>query len=199
MKRPSNQQVYRAAFILLATVAACEVAAVAPTLFRQTDDPQSPRGWQSASPRPEIQPQFSYNPKGGPNFDGSLIITADTREGLSGSWQKTFPVSGGQHYRFHAQRKIQNVKLPRRSAPVRIVWQDDQGKPVPMGEPSVAGYLKGWAGTAEAEHPADKETDSQGWTEVSDSYQAPPRNSGCRRAAPAMGTRRFDRMEQCLP
>ena len=43
-----------------------------------------------------------------------------------------------------------------------------------MSEPAVTGYLKGWAGTAEAEHPTDKETDGQGWTEVSDTYQAPP-------------------------
>ena len=57
---------------------------------------------------------------------------------------------------------------------MRIVWQNDKGKSVPMSEPAVTGYLKGWAGTAEPEHPTDKETDSQGWTEVSDTYQAPP-------------------------
>ena len=73
------------------------------------------------------------------------------------------------------RRKVQNVKVPRRSAVVRIVWQDDKGKPVPMSEPAVTGYLKGWTGTAEAEHPTDKETNAQGWTEVSETYQAPPR------------------------
>jgi predicted amidohydrolase len=44
-----------------------------------------------------------------------------------------------------------------------------------MSEPAVTGYLKGWAGNAEPEHPADRETDTHGWTEVSDIYQAPPR------------------------
>ena len=125
--------------------------------------------------REEIRPNFSFDPKGGPNVDGSLIITADEREGQSGWWQKSFPIVGGQHYRFHAQRRVQNVNVPRRSAVVRIVWRDDKGKPVPMSEPAVAGYLKGWAGTAEPEHPTDKETDAQGWTEVSDTYQAPPK------------------------
>jgi predicted amidohydrolase len=56
---------------------------------------------------------------------------------------------------------------------VRVRWADDAGKPVPMSEPPVAGYLKGYAGTAEPEHPTDKGTDAAGWTEVSDTYRAP--------------------------
>src|SRR5437879_7865658 len=67
----------------------------------------------------------------------------------------------------------QNVAVPRRSAVVRILWQDSEGKPVPMSEPAVKGYLTGYAGRAEAEHPTDKAADAQGWTEVSDDYRAP--------------------------
>jgi predicted amidohydrolase len=135
-------------------------------------DASSP-DWQSASPRDEIRPSFSFDPKCGPKGDGSLVITADAREGLHGWWQKTFPIVGGHHYRFLALRKVQHVKTPRRSAVVRILWQDDNGKPVPMSQPAAKGYLKGWTGTAEPEHPMDRETDAQGWTEVSDTYQAP--------------------------
>jgi predicted amidohydrolase len=131
------------------------------------------QGWQPVAPREEIRPRFAFDAKAGPKGNGSLIISHDEREGLHGWWQKTFPVVGDRHYRFHALRKVHNVAVPRRSAVVRIVWQDDAGKPVPRSEPAVQGYLKGWAGTAEPEHPMDKETDAQGWTEVSDTYRAP--------------------------
>ena len=162
--------------VLLATLAACPLAAGPP--HNPAHARERPVSAWLASPLRRARKydrNFSFDPKGGPSGDGSLIITADEREGLSGWWQKSFPIVGGQHYRFHAQRKVQNVKVPRRSAVVRILWQDDKGKPVPMSEPAVTGYLKGWAGTAEPEHPTDKETDAQGWTEVSDTYQAPPK------------------------
>jgi predicted amidohydrolase len=132
-----------------------------------------PPGWTTASPRAEIRPHFSFDPRGGPNKDGAWVITADDREGLHGWFSRTFPVSGGKHYRFHAVRKVRNVAEPRRSAVVRILWRDHAGKPVPMSEPPVKGYLPGWVGRAEAEHPTDKDTDAQGWTEVSDTYRAP--------------------------
>ena len=175
MKNSSKRQFCRFSSVLLATLAASPLAAGPPQQSTTLENGHFPPGWQPASPREEIRPNFSFDPKGGPNVDGSLIITADEREGQSGWWQKSFPIVGGQHYRFHAQRRVQNVNVPCRSAVVRIVWRDDKGKPVPMSEPSVAGYLKGWAGTAEPEHPTDKETDAQGWTEVSDTYQVPPK------------------------
>ncbi len=130
-------------------------------------------GWQPASPREEIRPQFSYDPKGGPRGEGKLVISADRREGLHGYWKKTFAIAGGKHYRFSSMRKVERVALPRRSAVVRILWQDDKGQPVPMDTPAVSGYLTGWKGTAEPEHPTDKETSPDGWTEVSDTYRVP--------------------------
>jgi predicted amidohydrolase len=131
--------------------------------------------WKPASPREEIRPSFSSNPHGGPKKNGSWIITADERAGLHGWWQKTFPVTGGKHYRFRALRKVHDVAVPRRSAVARVVWQDDAGKRVPMAEAPVKGYLTGYAGTAEPEHPTDMETDADGWTEVCDTYRAPPK------------------------
>jgi predicted amidohydrolase len=56
---------------------------------------------------------------------------------------------------------------------VRIDWHDAQGRRVPRDEPSTAGYRKGFAGTAEAEHPQDGPTDAAGWTTVSGVYHAP--------------------------
>lgn len=132
-----------------------------------------PAGWQSMSPRDELKPGFSFNPKGGPKGDGAFVIAHDEREGLHGWFEKSFPVEGNRHYRFEALRKVHNVAVPRRSAVVRILWRDDKGKSVPMSEPAVQGYLKGFKGTAEAEHPTDKETNAEGWTEVSDTYRAP--------------------------
>ena len=163
------------AFALVATlvVASCRIGAGQTTPAALGADGQTPPGWQTASPRAEIRPGFSFDPRGGPNGDGSLVIAADEREGLSGWWQKTFSVSGGQYYRFQARRKVDNVRVPRRSTLVRIVWQNDKGKAVPMSQPAVTGYLKGWAGNAEPEYPTDRETDARGWTEVADIYQAP--------------------------
>jgi predicted amidohydrolase len=56
---------------------------------------------------------------------------------------------------------------------VRILWHDDRGRAVPADSATVTGYLKGWKPLAEPEYPTDKQTDGQGWTEVSDMYLAP--------------------------
>jgi predicted amidohydrolase len=137
--------------------------------------PAHPDGWRTAAPRDEIRPQFDYHPTGGRNGKGALVIVADEREGLHGYWTKTFAVAGGRHYRFSALRKVENVASPRRSVVARVVWQDANGKPVLRDKPVVAGYLPGFAPTAEPEYPTDKATSADGWTEVSDTYLAPPK------------------------
>jgi predicted amidohydrolase len=134
-----------------------------------------PAGWLTASPRDEIRPNFSFDPNGGPKKDGAFVITHDGREGLHGYFRKTFPVTGGKFYRFHAVRKVENVAVPRRSVVARVLWQDDKGKSVPLGEAAAKGYLVGFKGNAEPEHPTDKATDANGWTEVSDTYLVPPK------------------------
>jgi predicted amidohydrolase len=135
----------------------------------------APPGWTTRAPRDELRPRFSYDRHAGPGGQGAFVIEQDEREGLHGWWQRAFPVTGGKHYRFSAVRQVANVAVPRRSAVVRILWQDDAGKPVPMSEAPVKGYLVGYAGVAEAEHPTDRATDAAGWTEVADTYQAPAR------------------------
>jgi predicted amidohydrolase len=130
-------------------------------------------GWQPASPRDEIRPEFVYENDSGHGGADSLGIITDAREGLDGYWTKSFSVEGGRHYRFSCQRLLDNVASPRRSAVVRILWRDAEGKPVKLDEPAVTGYLKGWNPTAEAEHPVDGATDANGWTTVSGTYLVP--------------------------
>ncbi len=101
------------------------------------------------------------------------MITADQREGLDGSWTKTFPVTGGKSYQFTALRKVSNVSTPRLSALVRILWQDDKGRSVMRDAPSVTNFLRGASTYAEPEYPADRESKAPGWIEVSDTYRAP--------------------------
>ena len=132
-------------------------------------------GWKTAAPRDEIKPEFRFNPKGGPDGRGGWIIRSDKREGLHGFWTRTIPVTGGKFYRFRAFRKSDNLTAPRRSAPVRLLWQNAEGSPVHTQEPVASKYLRTWTTPtrAEAEHPIDGPTDARGWTEVSAVYQAP--------------------------
>jgi predicted amidohydrolase len=131
-----------------------------------------PDDWEMKSPRDEIRPWFSFEPKGGPKNAGALVIIHDEREGLDGWFQKSFAVSGGEFYRVSAVRKTTDVAVPRHSALVRVLWQDDAGKAVPA---DAAGSEA--AGRpifrAEPEHPADGVTDAQGWTTVAGVYRAP--------------------------
>lgn len=130
-------------------------------------------GWKGVAQREEIQPAFVFKENGGPNRNGSLIIRADKREGMDGHWTKTFPVTGGGYYRFRAVRRLDNVASPRRSALVRILWRDAQGRAVTHDEPGATSYAPGVRPVAEPEYPPDRGTDQKGWTEVADIYQAP--------------------------
>jgi predicted amidohydrolase len=132
-----------------------------------------PDGWQAASPRDEIRPEFAFNSSGGRSGKGSLVIEADRREGLDGYWLKDFPVSGGRYYHFQVFRKATNVETPRRSVYVRLSWLDAKGNKVEEDRPIVTNFLKWPHGAACIEHPVDRATDVQGWTEVADIYRAP--------------------------
>lgn len=136
--------------------------------------PVSHDGWSPAAPREEIRPSFSFAPQGGPGAQGSLVITADAQPGRHGYWTKTFPVQGGQHYRFRVRRKVDGLEQPRRHAVVRIAWQDDADQSVLTDEPTVRDVLERSSRRAEPEFPADGVADAAGWAEVSGDYRAPP-------------------------
>jgi predicted amidohydrolase len=123
-----------------------------------------PEGWWSAqSPRDEIRPAFSYDLHGGPEDGESFVIAADNREGIDGAWVRTLPVEGGRFYRFSVWRKTDGIAVPRRSAVVKITWQDGNEQLVdgPNGD------------KARPEFPLDRAMNSVGWTEVADTYRVP--------------------------
>lgn len=169
MDAPMTTSLARWGVLLLAAFAACVLQAPAGA------GESAPEGWSTSSPREEIRPEFSYRAHGGPDHQGSWVIQADQREGLLGFWTRSLPVTGGRYYQFRALRKLENVPVPRRSAYARLIWQDDRGRQVPTDEPVVQRYLKSASGGAgaEPEYPAERGTDSHGWTELSSTYLAP--------------------------
>src|SRR5437762_6147424 len=79
------------------------------------DEPnKAPEGWTTGTPRDEIRPEFGYDPVGGPDGQGCLVIKADSRDGLDGWWEKTVPVQGGKYYHFAARYRAKGVAVPRR-------------------------------------------------------------------------------------
>src|SRR5262249_25504174 len=79
-------------------------------------------GWSSAAPRDEIRPNFAYQARGGPDGQECFVIKHDQREGLDGCWQKTWPLTGGKHYRFVAHYQATGVSAPRRSVVAELYW-----------------------------------------------------------------------------
>jgi predicted amidohydrolase len=135
----------------------------------------APGGWVAAAPRDEIRPDFAYDPQGGPDGQGCLVITADRRDGLDGCWTKSFPVTGGRHYRFTAHYRAEGIAVPRQSVVAEIHWRDAQGRKVPLDQPAVTGYLRGATAQAETEFPTTRTGGHHGSAEVSDTYRAPAR------------------------
>ena len=136
-------------------------------------DEPFPGGWTAASPREEIRPSFRFDTAGGPDKTGSLVIEHDDREGLDGYFRKEFEVEGGRSYEFGALRKVDNVESTRRSALVRILWQDSDGQMVSADVPAWQVKQLGHTPTAEPNHPVDGAIDELGWTTVTGLYRAP--------------------------
>ncbi len=132
----------------------------------------APPGWSTSAPRKEISPGFQYEPKGGADRQGAFLIRGNRVAGEDGCWTRTFPIRGGKFYRFSALYQAKGVAVPRLSLLAKVDWRDDRGNSVPLDQPTVAGYLRGSIGTAETEFPTTRPGE-HGWTEVSDTYQAP--------------------------
>jgi len=156
-----------------AMATAFPVHAAAPRAAEVSGDQPFPAGWQAAAQRPEIRPAFSFAPRGGLQGQDAFVITAADSVGQHGWFQKAFSVTGGKSYRFEAVRKVDEVAVPRRSAPVRIVWRDAAGKAVLADPPPGRETEVGPKPLAEPEHPLDGATDAAGWTSVAGVYSAP--------------------------
>ena len=117
---------------------------------------------------------------------------------MDGWFQKWFPVTGGEFYRFAAIRKLTDVAVPRRSASSASVGRMTVAPMVSADVPKQQAEELGQVPSAEPEHPTDGATDSQGWTTVSGIYRAP---SKATRAIVELhlqwGTAREGRMERC--
>jgi len=134
-----------------------------------------PEGWRAVSPRDELRPTFSYDATGGPAHTGSFVIAHDSRAGLDGWYEKTFPITGGEYYRFRALRKTEHVSVPRRSGLARVLWHDEAGHLVPADLPEQQIQALGHTPSAEPEYPVDGVCDASGWTAVTGVYRAPRR------------------------
>ncbi|MFL5339611.1 MAG: carbon-nitrogen hydrolase family protein [Gemmataceae bacterium] len=145
---------------------ACAMFGLLAAAALRADQP-APAGWTTAAPRDEIRPAFAYD-------NGAFVITSD-RDGLDGCWTKSFPIDGGKYYHFVAFCQAKGVELPRRSVVVEIHWRDANGQHVPLDQQPVTDYLRGHTAIAETEFPTTREPNADGWTEVSDTYQAPKR------------------------
>jgi predicted amidohydrolase len=132
-------------------------------------------GWTAGAPRAEIRPDFAREPGAVPGDPPVLVIRAGDRDGQDGYWTRTFPVAGGRTYRFESAFRADGVGVPRRSVVAEIEWRDDQGRPVPLDEPAVSGYLKGATPMAEPDYPAPSGEADAGWVAMSGTYRAPTR------------------------
>jgi len=157
--------------IVLAATRRVGAGESAPSAAPSGADPLS--GWEPASPRDEIRPQFDLDRTGGPQGRPALAIRADAREGLDGCWKRTFPVTAGRHYRFSTLYRAENVAVPRRSVIVKLNWRDAHDQPVPLDEPAVQGILRGMKPMAETEFPAAVGAREDGWTVMAGTYRAP--------------------------
>ena len=125
--------------------------------------------WETHTPRAELEPSWS-------NEAEVLTIFPNGRKGAVGQWQATFPVKGGQHYRFSAIRKtwdidIQNVQ---RHIVERLIWLDADGNKVKRDEPTFSSYRPGTAPRAEPEFPRVTGAMTRGgWVEVLEVFKAP--------------------------
>ena len=99
-----------------ATLAASPLAAGPPQQSTTLENGLSP-GWQPGSPREEIRPHFSFDPKGGPLVDGSLIITADGEKAQSGWWQKEAFRSSAASTTASMHSAVQNVNVRTSATP----------------------------------------------------------------------------------
>jgi predicted amidohydrolase len=145
-----------------------------PAVGAENPGPAAPDGWQTHSPRDEIRPEFQFQPTGGPDGKGTLMIRAHDREGDLGQWVKTFPVVGGKYYVFRVFRKVDSLPYPRRHVLATITWQNAKGGLVKHPEPATCTYMPGQQPIALPEFPPDVATDARGWTELSAGYDVPP-------------------------
>jgi len=88
-----------------------------------------PEGWETWSPRAEIAPRFSVDPKAGWRGRGALRIEGNGNPAAFGAWRrKVEGIVPGRIYRFIACYRTEGVKHERRSISARLDWLDQNGE-----------------------------------------------------------------------
>lgn len=129
--------------------------------------------WSLWSPRDEAKPVGSVSMAGGHEGKGALVLETGAGEHWIGCWTRTLPVEGGKHYQFSAWKNNSLIPTTRRSVYARILWQDENGKPVSWEEPAQQGYAKGTIPRAEPEYPQVPEGEANKWTHCESVLRAP--------------------------
>ena len=119
------------------------------TLFAATATSPDAAAWQQWSPRDEIAPLFSLDPKAG-RAGGTALKIAARQATDFGAWRNTLrDVRAGQVYRFVAWYRTAQIENDRRSVIARLQWLDAAGKAVkvsvrPPEYPIDVAREKGW-------------------------------------------------------
>lgn len=138
--------------VFLLSLLPCVADSSPPTEQDTPDTTDAVQRWIFESARAEITPIHHRIPATSSN-PAFLEISADHREGLAGYWFTRQPVQGGTHVEFTVRRETEGLKLTRRSAVVRILWLDKQGRPVQRAKPTSSSYRSGQPPRAEPEFP----------------------------------------------
>lgn len=97
--------------------------------FTGFSDP--PKGWAGWSPRAQIAPAFSIDPRGGRDGKGALKIAIGANSAQIGAWRTTvMGIKPNQPYRIAADCRCENIKYIGQCVSVRLHWQDKSGKRV---------------------------------------------------------------------
>ena len=131
--------------------------------------------WTFDSPRPEAAPQHRIDPDTGHNGQLGLVMENGPGRHWMGHWAVVLPVKGGSHYAFTAWRLIETKsgEPARRGVYARVLWQDEEGRPVTWEEPAKAGYAIGTVPRAEPEYPAEAASMDGKWGRFEGVLRAP--------------------------
>jgi predicted amidohydrolase len=118
--------------------------------------------WSAITHRKDTTPAFDIVDKRGRKGAAAYVITS-TEHVQQGAWVRSFPITGGKHYRISAWRQTTNVKSPRRSAVIKATFLDDKERLVDGEQGDLARPL----------FPKDRENFDGDWQLVGDTYLAP--------------------------
>ncbi|WP_395745180.1 carbon-nitrogen hydrolase family protein [Prosthecobacter sp.] len=142
-------------------------------LFATVSQAASAEGWVLWSPREEAKPEAEVSERGGREGKGALVLETGAGEQWIGCWTQTVQVEGGKHYEFSAWKKASAMPNVRRSVYARVLWQDENGKPVSWEEPAKQGYAKGNVPRAEPEYPQVPDGEANQWVHCQSTLRAP--------------------------